>query len=144
MASSSTCVFSAGSVRSEPPEPIDGGGRRAGLTLRGAFANGLTAEHAAGAAFTGRGGDRRKIIRHPVQLLFGDGVEEPQKQEKGHHRGHEVGIRNFPRATMMAVSSFLDPLDDDRSAALSLRRRRQNLAVQPFPNPIKSEVARIE
>ncbi|AAW73940.1 hypothetical protein XOO0686 [Xanthomonas oryzae pv. oryzae KACC 10331] len=52
-------------------------------------------------------GDRRT-------LFLGGGRHQPQHQEEGHHRGHEVGKRHLPGAAMMAAAlHLLDPSDDD-------------------------------
>ena len=46
------------------------------------------------------------------------GVDQPHQQEEGHHRGHEVGIGDFPGAAVMAaMPALLDALDDDRVVA---------------------------
>lgn len=79
-----------------------------------AGAEGHAAEHAAGPR--GRARNRvegREILRNALALFLVGGVEQPQQQEERHHRGHEVGIRNFPAAAMGRVVALLDALDDD-------------------------------
>src|SRR6185436_3935499 len=44
--------------------------------------------------------------------------DEPHHEEERHHRGHEVGVRDFPGAAMVsAVPLFLLPDDDDGRVA---------------------------
>jgi hypothetical protein len=58
---------------------------------------------------------RAEIIRDPLALLFGCRVQQPHQQEKGHHRGDEIGISHFPGTAMMPAScNDLFPFDDDR------------------------------
>ena len=42
-------------------------------------------------------------------LLFAGCVQQPQQQEKRHHRGDEVGVGDFPGAAMVpAMAAFFD------------------------------------
>ena len=52
---------------------------------------------------------RREIIGDALALLLGRRAEQPQQQEERHHRGHEIGIGDLPRAAVMAAM----PLDID-------------------------------
>ena len=82
------------------------------------FAHHLAAQHAAG---TGHGlgdGLGREIVGDAALLFRGGGVDQPHQQEEGHHRGHEVGIGDFPGAAVMAaMPALLDALDNDRVVA---------------------------
>src|SRR3546814_2587976 len=60
----------------------------------------------------------REIIGNACLVLVGGDVEQPQQQEEGHHRRHEVGIGNLPGAAMGAGLGLLDLLDDDRAFAI--------------------------
>src|SRR5471032_2813648 len=63
----------------------------------------------------GLGGE---IISDATLLFGGGGVDQPHQQEERHHRGHEVGIGDFPGAAVMtAMPAFFDSLDDDRVVA---------------------------
>src|SRR5690606_24201753 len=80
--------------------------------------DGAAAKHAAGARQAAADGGGREIVGHAFFLLVGRDVQQPQKQEEGHHRGHEVGIGDFPRAAVMRMFALLDLLDDDWAFAL--------------------------
>src|SRR3546814_6653759 len=59
---------------------------------------------------------RREIVGERLALLLGRRAEQPHQQEKGHHRGDEVGIGDLPRAAVMAAVRLFDHfLDDDRT-----------------------------
>ncbi|EGF31988.1 hypothetical protein IMCC9480_3081 [Oxalobacteraceae bacterium IMCC9480] len=72
-------------------------------------------------------GTRTATHRHQQRRLeiFGDTTEtalrsrsqQPHQQEKRHHRGDEVGIRNFPGTAVMSTGDLLDALDNDRAGA---------------------------
>src|SRR3546814_20425689 len=59
-----------------------------------------------------------RVRSNAFLLLVGGDVEQPQQQEEGHHRRHEVGIGNLPGAAMGAGLGLLDLLDDDRAFAI--------------------------
>jgi hypothetical protein len=40
-------------------------------------------------------------------------THEPHHEEERHHCGHEIGVRDFPRATVMAVSAAFLLFDYD-------------------------------
>src|ERR1700727_2193000 len=61
---------------------------------------------------------RTEVIREPLALFFGGRVQQPHQQEERHHRGHEIGIGDFPGAAMMAARDNLLPSYDDGSSAL--------------------------
>jgi hypothetical protein len=61
---------------------------------------------------------RREIIGDAALLLGRGRVDQPHQQEKRHHRGDEIGVRNLPGAAMVGMAAgFLDPLDDDGAFA---------------------------
>src|SRR5690606_24750049 len=72
------------------------------------------AEVAAGAGLAEARGGRREIFGKPLLLLRRCYVEQPEQQEKRHHRGYKVGVGDLPRAAVMAMAAFLDLLDDYR------------------------------
>ena len=79
------------------------------------LAHHLAAQHAAGARHGLGDGLGREIIGDAALLLRRGGVDQPHQQEERHHRGHEVGIGDFPGAAMMAaMPALLDAFDDDR------------------------------
>ena len=68
---------------------------------------------------------RREIIGDRLALLLVGRAEQPQQQEERHHRGHEIGIGDLPRAAMMAAMPLdIDLLDDDLAAAGCCRAER--------------------
>jgi hypothetical protein len=57
----------------------------------------------------------REIVGKTTQRLFVGGRKDPKQQKKRHHRGHEVGVGDFPGAAVVTVMFLLvRPLDDDR------------------------------
>ena len=59
-----------------------------------------------------------KYSAMPLLLLRIGRVDQPHQQEEGHHRRHEVGIGDLPRAAVVAAADhLLDLLDDDRAVA---------------------------
>src|SRR5262249_24355541 len=65
--------------------------------------------------------DRRGIVEilgDRALLFLGRRAHEPHEQEERHHCRGEVRERDFPRAAMMAVAVFANPLDDDGRARL--------------------------
>ena len=53
-------------------------------------------------------------LGNALQIALGGRAQQPHQQEEGHHRGHEVGIGDFPGAAMGPAATFLDPFDDNR------------------------------
>src|SRR5690242_17209813 len=106
--------------------------------LRTSLAEIGVAEHAAGAAGRLRNALRGEVVGDAALLFGRRAVDEPHKEEEGHHRGHEVGIRDFPGAAMVsAMTAFLDLLDDDgavaRHAALCPNTRSVSFTPRFFP-----------
>ena len=63
--------------------------------------DGLAAENAAGAGFRFRQAGGREIIGDTLALNVGGDVQQPQQKKERHHRGHEVGVSDFPCAAVM-------------------------------------------
>ena len=77
---------------------------------------GVAGEGGAGAGWAGgdvAGG--AEIIGQAALLLLGGGVEKPHQQKECHHRGDEVGVRNFPGAAVMAGFDHLVAPHDHRA-----------------------------
>ena len=73
----------------------------------------------------------REIVGDAAFLFRRGGVDQPHQQEEGHHRGHEVGIGDFPGAAMMAaMPALLDAFDNDGVVAGHLTHL---LLLQPNP-----------
>ena len=64
-----------------------------------------------------------EVLGDAFQRVLAGRAQQPHQQEEGHHRRHEVGIGNLPGATVVAMRSLLDPLDDDRLGFLGGRTR---------------------
>ena len=52
-------------------------------------------------------------LGNPLEIAVGRRAEQPHEEKEGHHRRHEVGVGNLPRAAVMAAGDLLDALDDD-------------------------------
>src|SRR5262249_25600424 len=73
-------------------------------------------------------------------LLGAGRIDQPHQQEEGHHRGHEVGVGDLPRAAVVAVvAALLDPLDHH---AGFVERHRAPHPVLNAANPARSALRR--
>src|SRR5690606_7513908 len=56
---------------------------------------------------------RVEVVRDSVALLIRRDIQKPEQQKKSHHRGHEIGISDFPGAAVMAAAFFDGLFNDD-------------------------------
>ena len=58
------------------------------------------------------------------------GIQQPEHDEQGHHRGHKIGVGHLPRAAVMAAVAG-NFLDDDRAVRHLVRLRRKPPCAPP-------------
>src|SRR3546814_19803667 len=68
---------------------------------------------------------RREIVGEALALGLVGRAQDPEQQEKGHHRRHEIGIGDLPGAAVMTAMAFLDDLLDADRARLGLVRSEE-------------------
>ncbi len=76
----------------------------------------------------------RLLDLHRIEVAGDDGLgvlvggaDDPQNEEEGHHRSHEVGERDFPRPAMMLVLERAAASDDDDLRVIDAHRLRSEI-----------------